>query len=518
MFVRHAVGFVASFSFAACVGAGTPDGTVPTAATGDAAAIVPIASAVVDAAPPLPADVVGFGTIDAPAPACTLALDSISAPSASLRAKWGGASVAGIDGAKATVALLASGAAFVDVTTGAAHVRGFATTEEIGVRARRGLVVGGFLSATPSARLVVTSAADGKATASLPAIRGVTFLTASPPTAEIACADLTLTPAAFDPMGPVPSTKPIRTGALVDRDIPLSVDAKGAAVATLRLPGTAVSVIGAMGNRVRIVASFEDAIVFGWIAAADVSRLVTEADREAAGLRLLGSLGQGSGNNLLGVSAIPTPPAPSAIDELRCATEVRLAADVSGERTFIGTLAPSVVRIVAREDSFARVSLPQATRGALAPVYGATFVVPARDLALCASQPITFDPSAGLRPSPTSPQTSPTKGLVGAIQLGGLSMTAPIPEADRVVRALMPRLRACYNAGLKEDPTQKGRLVIELKIAPTGDVASTSVTANNGISAKVAACIASSMRRMEFTPPGGAGSTLSVPLVMVVQD
>ena len=59
--------------------------------------------------------------------------------------------------------------------------------------------------------------------------------------------------------------------------------------------------------------------------------------------------------------------------------------------------------------------------------------------------------------------------------------------------ATHPRARACYNAGLKEDPNISGRVVISIQVGPSGDVTGASV-AQCGLNAKTCACIAAGAR------------------------
>jgi acyl-coenzyme A thioesterase PaaI-like protein len=65
------------------------------------------------------------------------------------------------------------------------------------------------------------------------------------------------------------------------------------------------------------------------------------------------------------------------------------------------------------------------------------------------------------------------------------------------------------------DPTQVGRIVIVIRVAGNGDVDSSRVAVNDGISAVVADCIAEVARHAHFEPPGEPGSTISIPFNFV---
>ncbi len=107
---------------------------------------------------------------------------------------------------------------------------------------------------------------------------------------------------------------------------------------------------------------------------------------------------------------------------------------------------------------------------------------------------------------------------VGDVQTGGSSMSVPINNAEAVIRTqIQPGAKRCYQKGLETDPSQAGRLVILIKVAPSGEVDSANVASNNGLSAQVASCITAVTRRAKFDPPGANGSTISVPFSFLKQ-
>src|SRR5580658_70405 len=107
---------------------------------------------------------------------------------------------------------------------------------------------------------------------------------------------------------------------------------------------------------------------------------------------------------------------------------------------------------------------------------------------------------------------------IGDVQYGGSSMSVPVNNAEAVIRSqIHPGAKRCYQRGLESDPTQAGKIVIMIKVAPSGEVDSTSVASNTGLAAGVASCIASVARRAKFDPPGANGSTISVPFNFVKQ-
>jgi hypothetical protein len=107
---------------------------------------------------------------------------------------------------------------------------------------------------------------------------------------------------------------------------------------------------------------------------------------------------------------------------------------------------------------------------------------------------------------------------VGDVQYGGSQMSVPVQNAEAVIRSqIFPGAKRCYQRGLESDPTQAGKLVILIKVAPSGEVDSANASSNTGLSSSVAACISGVARRAKFDPPGANGSTISVPFNFVKQ-
>jgi hypothetical protein len=130
-------------------------------------------------------------------------------------------------------------------------------------------------------------------------------------------------------------------------------------------------------------------------------------------------------------------------------------------------------------------------------------------------QDIKGGPAGGGGGDVAGPTTRP---VVGNVSGGGVSASVPVQNADAVIRSgLHPRARACYNAGLKEDPNQQGRVVVTIVVGPSGDVTSASAAQCSGLSPKTCACIAGGARNLKFQPPGGGGSTINAPMNFVKQ-
>jgi hypothetical protein len=109
------------------------------------------------------------------------------------------------------------------------------------------------------------------------------------------------------------------------------------------------------------------------------------------------------------------------------------------------------------------------------------------------------------------------EGPKAEAQVGGSTASVPISDADRVVAGLRPRFKQCYQVGLNSDPTMSGKVVVTAKVGPNGEVLDASIGSNTGLSPSVANCIAGAVKRAQFNPPGGGGSTLNIPVTFVQQ-
>jgi hypothetical protein len=108
--------------------------------------------------------------------------------------------------------------------------------------------------------------------------------------------------------------------------------------------------------------------------------------------------------------------------------------------------------------------------------------------------------------------------IKGDVEYGGSTASVPVSNAEAVIRSqIHPGAKRCYQQGLESDPTQSGRLVILIKVSPSGEVDSVSTQSNSGLSSGVANCIQKVARRAKFDAPGASGSTISVPFNFVKQ-
>jgi hypothetical protein len=108
-------------------------------------------------------------------------------------------------------------------------------------------------------------------------------------------------------------------------------------------------------------------------------------------------------------------------------------------------------------------------------------------------------------------------GPKGDAQIGGATSTMPVNNLERTIAGLRPKFRSCYNQGLQSDPSMQGSVTIAASIAPNGEVNSSDIEANSGLSDSVAKCIARVVRNAQFDPPGGTGAKIRIPVKFVQQ-
>jgi hypothetical protein len=103
--------------------------------------------------------------------------------------------------------------------------------------------------------------------------------------------------------------------------------------------------------------------------------------------------------------------------------------------------------------------------------------------------------TAGVSPGPPPPPVKVSMSL---------TMTGPIAEPERVVRSqLYPAARRCYQRALHDDPTQKGELVVVMRVDPSGEVSSSTIANIKGLSATVKNCVRGAANRLFFSQSVG---------------
>lgn len=121
-----------------------------------------------------------------------------------------------------------------------------------------------------------------------------------------------------------------------------------------------------------------------------------------------------------------------------------------------------------------------------------------------------------------STTSGPTARVVapGSFQDGWAASTSTrAPLAETVVRGqINPAAKSCYENDPDSKSRRPGRLIILMKLTPTGDVDSVSVATNTGLSPSVASCITTAAGAAKFAPPAPNGTSVRASFTFPAQD
>jgi hypothetical protein len=91
------------------------------------------------------------------------------------------------------------------------------------------------------------------------------------------------------------------------------------------------------------------------------------------------------------------------------------------------------------------------------------------------------------------------------------------PELEQMLRVRGSQARRCYNQALASDSSLKGKVTLEVRIGPGGNVCSVNVASNDMGSPGVANCAANIFRNGTYAAPHGGCVVANVPLSFVPQ-
>jgi hypothetical protein len=123
-------------------------------------------------------------------------------------------------------------------------------------------------------------------------------------------------------------------------------------------------------------------------------------------------------------------------------------------------------------------------------------------------------------PVEEKPEAGPSGPRVIYVPAGGCegkcNGAAP-PELEQALQVRGMQARRCYNQALAQDSSLKGRVKIDMRIGPSGNVCSASIASNDMGSPAVANCAANILRSNTYPSPHGGCVELVVPLSFVPQ-
>jgi hypothetical protein len=113
-----------------------------------------------------------------------------------------------------------------------------------------------------------------------------------------------------------------------------------------------------------------------------------------------------------------------------------------------------------------------------------------------------------------SPRCGRKPKTITLLETTGESETGGLPRGivQRIVRANFPRLRACYEAGLRRDPGLHGTVSTRFVIDTTGAVESASRAGGNMSDGGVASCVVGVFATMSFPEPDGGKALVVYPV------
>ncbi|APR77433.1 Hypothetical protein A7982_02780 [Minicystis rosea] len=114
------------------------------------------------------------------------------------------------------------------------------------------------------------------------------------------------------------------------------------------------------------------------------------------------------------------------------------------------------------------------------------------------------------KPSATVPAASKPASADARVHLGEVHATG-LAETTQVAPSMRPGIVQCFDAALKNEATMAGKLVVHVKLDPTGKVAGVKFDDEIGLDVTLAGCLVNAVRATSY-PPAPSGAVLKVPL------
>ena len=124
-------------------------------------------------------------------------------------------------------------------------------------------------------------------------------------------------------------------------------------------------------------------------------------------------------------------------------------------------------------------------------------------------------------------RTGGTEGSGQATKVSGPKAAMPgvsssvaggaITNAARVIAAMRPAFRACFQKGLDQNPDAQGSIRLAIKVGPGGEVSGVTATPSGNLPPSVVDCVSTRAKRAQFDPPEGGASVVNVPVTFVKQ-
>jgi hypothetical protein len=110
------------------------------------------------------------------------------------------------------------------------------------------------------------------------------------------------------------------------------------------------------------------------------------------------------------------------------------------------------------------------------------------------------------------------KGPKGDASVGDANVAGgQVSNASRVVASMRAGFRACYNRGLAGNPDIQGKIMLKIKVGPTGQVLGVTNTTSGDLPPAVVSCVEARAKAAQFAPPEGGAAVVQVPVSFVKQ-
>jgi hypothetical protein len=260
------------------------------------------------------------------------------------------------------------GAVFVQLRAGKVRLRGRGDRilgAEISLHAARPLVLGGYFVPSPEYALRWETARRGALDVSLQ------HENASPrsPSANVACADISLDLASYDPMAAVPAPRTGRASMLrANTRVDLAATPGGSPVATFETNdfGEDVTILQSSGAHARVAVALREGVAFGWVPASSLGSVPAQG--------LIGMLG-GLRGLFSGADERPK------VRTVSCARVLPLIASSRGDKRVVGEIDEGApIEVLAKDGD----ELPVRVSGApVEPARESVLLVRREDIADC---------------------------------------------------------------------------------------------------------------------------------------
>jgi hypothetical protein len=158
-------------------------------------------------------------------------------------------------------------------------------------------------------------------------------------------------------------------------------------------------------------------------------------------------------------------------------------------------------------------------RGRADPLYGALFGPREATLRALGDKEAAAALWAGLPEADLClPEACPDPKSPAALQAraeAARSKGTDVPNAKRVLAALAPSFKACYDAGLAQDPSLVGRVLVTLHVAGDGSVSTAKAHRTGFLNDATITCILKTALAARFDAPRAAAPVVRIPLTFV---